>query len=59
MAKINQWGPSGAVYGMWVIGAAIYFIGQATSFRVGVLAFLKALIWPVFLVKGLLSFLSM
>ncbi len=39
-----------AVYGLGMIGAAIFFIGQATTFWMGVLGFLKALIWPVFLV---------
>lgn len=41
---------SGAVYGLGLIGAAIYFISTATSFWIGVLGFLKAIIWPVFLV---------
>lgn len=41
---------SGAVYGLGLIGAAIYFISQATTFWIGVLGFLKALVWPVFLV---------
>jgi len=41
---------SGAVYGLGFIGAAIYFISTATSFWVGVLGFLKAIVWPVFLV---------
>lgn len=43
-------GAGGAVYGLGFIGAAIYFIGQATGFWMGVLGFLKAIIWPVFLV---------
>jgi len=42
--------PSGAVYGLGFIGAAIYFISHAASFWIGVLGFLKALIWPAFLV---------
>lgn len=42
--------PSGAVYGLGMIGAAIYFISHATTFWAGVLGFLKALIWPAFLV---------
>lgn len=42
--------PAGAVYGLGLIGAAIYFISVATSFWTGVLGFLKAIIWPVFLV---------
>lgn len=40
----------GAVYGLGFIGAAIYFISQATSFWIGVLGFLKAIVWPAFLV---------
>lgn len=41
---------SSAVYGLGFIGAAIYFISQATTFWTGVLGFLKALVWPAFLV---------
>lgn len=39
-----------AVYGLGFIGAVIFFIGQATTFWMGVLGFLKAIVWPVFLV---------
>ncbi len=39
-----------AVYGLGLIGAAIYFIGAASTFWMGVLGFLKAIVWPVFLV---------
>jgi hypothetical protein len=39
-----------AVYGLGIIGAAIFYIGQATTFWMGVLGLLKAFIWPVFLV---------
>jgi hypothetical protein len=41
---------SSAVYGLGFIGAAIYFISQASTFWTGVLGFLKALVWPAFLV---------
>jgi hypothetical protein len=48
---------SSAVYGLGFIGAAIYFISQATTFWTGVLGFLKALVWPAFLVyEALKSF---
>lgn len=47
----------GCFYFLWVIWAAIYFIWQATTFRVGVVALLKALVRPVFLVHWLLKFL--
>jgi hypothetical protein len=46
----------GAVYGLGFIGAAIYFIGQATTFGAGVIGFLKALVWPAFLVYDALKF---
>ncbi|MFA5796765.1 MAG: hypothetical protein WC916_01855 [Candidatus Woesearchaeota archaeon] len=50
---------AGAVYGLGFIGAAIYYISTATGFWMGVLGFLKALVWPVFVVFGLLKFLGM
>lgn len=48
----------GAVYGLGFIGAAIYYISVAASFWLGVLGFLKALVWPAFLVYELLKFLA-
>lgn len=50
--------PSGFVYGLGLIGAAIYYISIATTFWTGVLGFLKALVWPVFLVYESLMFLG-
>lgn len=49
---------SGAVYGLGLIGAVIYYISAATSFWMGVTGFLKALVWPGFLVYELLKFLG-
>lgn len=48
--QIQQQGASGAVYGLGLIGAMIYYISTATGFWVGVLGFLKAFVWPAFLV---------
>jgi len=48
----------GAVYGLGFIGAAIYYISTATSFWMGVLGFLKALVWPAFLMYDLLKFVG-
>jgi len=42
--------PSGAVYGLGLIGAAVYFISHAASFWMGVFGFLKAIVWPAILV---------
>jgi hypothetical protein len=44
------------VYGMGFIGAAVYFIAQASGFWAGVLGFLKALVWPAFLVYEALKY---
>lgn len=41
---------AGAIYGLGFIGAAVYFIMQATSFWLGVWGFIKALFWPAFMV---------
>lgn len=46
---------SGAVYGLGFIGAAIFYIQQATGFWNGVLGVLKALVWPAFLIHKLLG----
>jgi TM2 domain-containing membrane protein YozV len=58
----NECGSRGGTGGMlWLlglIGAAIYFIGNSEGFWPTVLAFLKALVWPVFLVWKLLEFLK-
>jgi hypothetical protein len=56
--KIQSNASSGAVYGLGLIGAAIYFISTATSFWIGVLGFLKAIIWPVFMVYEAFKYLG-
>jgi hypothetical protein len=56
--NIQSAGP-GAVYGLGFIGAAIYFISTATGFWIGVLGFLKAIVWPVFLVYAVFKHLGM
>lgn len=58
---INKTGTStgGAIYGLGFVGAVIYFIQHATSFWIGVLGVLKALVWPAFLVYKLLEFFKL
>lgn len=48
--KYHQSAGAGAVYGLGLIGAAVYFIAKATGFWMGVLGFAKALVWPAILV---------
>jgi hypothetical protein len=58
MKKGMTGGPASAVYGLGLIGAAIWFISQASGFWMIVLAILKALVWPVFLVYQAFQFLA-
>ncbi len=57
MKDKNYCGGSGAVYGLGLIGAAVYFISHAPTFWWGVVGFLKALVWPAFLVYEAFKFL--
>jgi len=57
MCNIHKGGAS-AVYGLGFIGAAVYFISHATTFLAGVIGFLKALVWPAFLVYYVFEVLS-
>ena len=45
----------GGIYFLGFIGSAVYYIQQATSFGAGIVGFLKALVWPAFLVFKLLG----
>lgn len=47
-----------AVYGLGFIGAAIYYISIAPNAWMAFVGFLKAIIWPVFLVFDALKFLA-
>lgn len=48
----------GGGYGLGFLGALIYYLTTATSFGMGVLGLLKAIVWPAFLVYGLLRFIG-
>ena len=52
-------GISSGAYFFGFIGAAVYFIQQASTFGAGVVGVLKAFVWPAFLVYELLKFLGM
>ncbi|MFO7864268.1 MAG: hypothetical protein R6U85_09735 [Salinivirgaceae bacterium] len=56
--KYKNNAPSNAVYGLGLIGAAIYYISAATGFWMGVVGFLKALVWPAFIVYEVLKYLN-
>lgn len=52
-------GAGGAVYGLGFIGALVYYFMTATTFAAGAIGFLKAIVWPAFLVYELMKYLSM
>jgi len=56
MKKCMTQGGSG-IYCLGFIGSAVYFIGTSATFWVGVLGFLKALVWPAFLAYYAFEFL--
>lgn len=49
----------GFAYLLTIVGAAVYYIGAADGFWGGVLGFLKALVWPAFVVYRALELLNL
>ena len=49
---------SGGVYFLAFVGALVYFLASANGFWMGVWGFIKAMLWPAFLVFELLKFLG-
>ena len=56
IAKCNSSGCG--FYGLGFLGAVIYYISVAPTFWIGVLGFLKSIVWPVFLVYEILKFIG-
>ena len=54
----TQGGSSDAVYVFGLIGAWVYFIGQATTNQERVQGFFKGFVWPAYLVYKLFKFLD-
>lgn len=52
-------GSGGALYFVGFLGALYYYLTTATSFLAGVIGVVKALLWPAFVVYGVLKFLGM
>jgi len=49
----------GAVYGLGLIGAFIYYFQQAATFSDYLIGFIKAILWPAFLVYGLMDLIGL
>jgi hypothetical protein len=51
-------GSGGAFYFLGFLGALIYYLTTAPTFGEAVIGFIKALVWPAFLVYGALAALA-
>lgn len=49
----------GAIYGIGVLGTAVYYIVHATNFWMGALGIIKAVFWPGFLLYRVFEMLHM
>jgi hypothetical protein len=47
-----------AIYGLGLLGALVYYIGNATSLTMGVWGVIKAFFWPAFLVYEALKYVN-
>lgn len=56
---INKGGPLGGAYCLTFIGAAVYFVQQAQGFGEFLVAILKALVWPAFVMHRVLELLNL
>lgn len=56
--KVIKEGGGNAVYSLGAIGAVVFYIQQADGFFNIILAFLKGLVWPAFLVYDALKALG-
>lgn len=49
----------GAIYFFGMVGTAVYFVQQVSGFWPTVLALLKSIVWPAFLLHKVFSMLNM
>lgn len=57
--RMKNNGMSNGVYGLGFIGALVFYIQHSATFGQGVIGFLKALVWPAFVIYRLMDFLKM
>ena len=55
---IKERGPESGVYCLGFIGALVYYITNASSLWAAFVGFFQALLWPAFLVHGVLTFIG-
>lgn len=53
--KVVKKGGAGGAYFMGMIGSAVYYLHTSVGFGSSIVALLKAVVWPAFLVYHLLG----
>lgn len=53
----NAAAPAGGMYFMGFIGSAVYFVGNVDGFWNIIVALLKAVVWPAFLINRVFELL--
>lgn len=56
---ISKGGACGGAYFLTFIGAAVYWVQASTGFGEFLVAILKAMVWPAFIMHRVLELLSM
>jgi hypothetical protein len=56
---IHESGPSGYVFFMAWIGALVYFVQQSSGFGEFIVAVLKSLVWPAYVLYEVLGLLNL
>jgi hypothetical protein len=56
---VQRTGVTGGVYGMAVLGAAVYSLQHASTLWAGIVGFVKAIFWPGVLMYKVLELLKM
>jgi len=56
--KMKHNASSGALYGIGVIGALIYYLQHATTFLMALIGIVKAIFWPAVIVYKVLEILK-
>ncbi len=47
------------MYGLAFLGALVHYLMHAATFGAGVIGILKAIVWPAFLVYGIMEYLKL
>ncbi|MFZ6034742.1 MAG: hypothetical protein ACOYUB_01150 [Patescibacteria group bacterium] len=55
----HKCGTGEAIYGLGLIGAAVYYVQHATTFWEGLLGIGKAVFWPAMVLHKVLTLLKM